>query len=443
MKISRLLIYSSSLGAVAFALGALSNCGRGLNVITISSVSPSYSLLGGGTRVTITGTKFFAGMSVKIGGSPCTQVSVTSTTQMTCITPAHTGGYADVSATTSDGQATSVSKQFHYNTVAYLINNGSTDIYAYMLDTLTGVLTQLPMGPFSAGTSPQNAVIDPSGKFLYVGNSGAGTITGFSIDRTSGVLTSLGSAFGPGGGLNFVTPIFDPAGKNVYINHLNGPKVWNMAFNSSTGALTGANGNSATAAFVRDPAISPDGTTLYVVETTTSKVEYFSINADGSLGVAGNISTAATNRQQLAIDPKGKFLFVARSTAVIFPLEVFNLSTDPTLQSPTATNSLGGTIIAVDPLARFVYTFFATTNQLMVSKYDSAGAITAGGTLTPALAVAAAQIVPDPSGQWVYFVDQTNNQIIAASISTSGTLTQLATYPGPGTTAQSLAILAR
>ena len=58
-------------------------------VPTLTSISPNSGPTTGGTHVTITGNYFAAGATVKIGGVAATNVTVVSTTSITCTTPAH------------------------------------------------------------------------------------------------------------------------------------------------------------------------------------------------------------------------------------------------------------------------------------------------------------------------------------------------------------------
>jgi DNA-binding beta-propeller fold protein YncE len=59
--------------------------------------------------------------------------------------------------------------------------------------------------PFSAGSTPYELAIDPSGKYLYVAIGGADRIAGFSIDSATGALTPVpGSPVTGDGYVNFV-----------------------------------------------------------------------------------------------------------------------------------------------------------------------------------------------------------------------------------------------
>ena len=64
---------------------------------TVSGVSPTSGTTAGGTPVTITGTGFLAGATVKLGGTAATGVNVASSTSITATTPAHAAGAVECS----------------------------------------------------------------------------------------------------------------------------------------------------------------------------------------------------------------------------------------------------------------------------------------------------------------------------------------------------------
>ena len=68
----------------------------------ISSVSPAEGPVGGGQTVTVTGTRFEAGMTATLGGVEMTPSGVTSTS-FTFITPAEPAGLEQLQVTTLDG----------------------------------------------------------------------------------------------------------------------------------------------------------------------------------------------------------------------------------------------------------------------------------------------------------------------------------------------------
>ncbi|HEX3068848.1 MAG TPA: IPT/TIG domain-containing protein [Thermoanaerobaculia bacterium] len=89
---------------------------------SISSIAPTSGSQTGGTSVTITGTGFLSGATVKFGGTLATNVTVTSTS-ITATTPAHAVGKVDVLVTNSDGQSATLAQGFTYALPAPTITN--------------------------------------------------------------------------------------------------------------------------------------------------------------------------------------------------------------------------------------------------------------------------------------------------------------------------------
>lgn len=68
-----------------------------------------------------------------------------------------------------------------------------SSIFAYSFDS-TGVLSQIPGTPFTVGSQPIAAIVDPSGKYLYSADFGGNDISAFTIDGSSGALTAIGGS---------------------------------------------------------------------------------------------------------------------------------------------------------------------------------------------------------------------------------------------------------
>jgi len=82
---------------------------RYITAPTITNISPDFGPNTGGTSVTVTGTNFFSGVEVYIGGNLCQNIVFGSSTSITCDTP--TGLYGDrpVEVYNVDGQNASLS----------------------------------------------------------------------------------------------------------------------------------------------------------------------------------------------------------------------------------------------------------------------------------------------------------------------------------------------
>ena len=82
---------------------------------TLSGVSPSAGPASGTTTLTLSGGNFVSGATVTVAGSPCTGVTVVSSTTITCIAQGGSPGAAAVAVTNSDGQSISLSGHFAYD----------------------------------------------------------------------------------------------------------------------------------------------------------------------------------------------------------------------------------------------------------------------------------------------------------------------------------------
>ncbi|HET7434288.1 MAG TPA: IPT/TIG domain-containing protein [Thermoanaerobaculia bacterium] len=83
---------------------------------TVTNVSPANGPQTGGTTITITGTNFISGSTVKVGNTAATNVTFVSATQLTAVTPAGTpGSTVAVSVTLPDDQVATLNAAFTYN----------------------------------------------------------------------------------------------------------------------------------------------------------------------------------------------------------------------------------------------------------------------------------------------------------------------------------------
>ena len=72
---------------------------------TVTSVTPNHGPSDGGTSVTIAGTNFKPGAAITFGGAACSDVTVVSSSQITCNTPPHFPSAVDVTVTNPDAQS--------------------------------------------------------------------------------------------------------------------------------------------------------------------------------------------------------------------------------------------------------------------------------------------------------------------------------------------------
>ena len=85
---------------------------------TVSSISPATGTTAGGTAVTITGTGFLTGATVKLGGTSATGVNVVSGTSITATAPAHSAASVSVVVTNTDSQNGTLANSYSYTNPA-------------------------------------------------------------------------------------------------------------------------------------------------------------------------------------------------------------------------------------------------------------------------------------------------------------------------------------
>ncbi|MFZ0815858.1 MAG: beta-propeller fold lactonase family protein [Candidatus Sulfotelmatobacter sp.] len=118
----------------------------------------------------------------------------------------------------------------------------ANQIAGFSIANGTGALTSVPGSTFSAGPAPTKLVV--AGNFLYVVNSSNGgilsdgSISGYSIDSATGVLTPLsGSPFA----IAAISLATDSFGEYLYVAGLTG--IQGFSIDSTSGALTPLSGS--------------------------------------------------------------------------------------------------------------------------------------------------------------------------------------------------------
>jgi 6-phosphogluconolactonase len=203
-------------------------------------------------------------------------------------------------------------------------------VRAYQIDTNSGSLAQVPGSPFPAGINPESVTVDLNGQFVYVANGyhgGNGTVSAYSIDRSSGSLTAVpGSPFpvpiggfrAPGSVPCSLTVHATTAGQALYVADSWQDYIWEYMIDGTTGALA-----LSPAAPISTPggpySIRADSHAQYVYLSNQypsypvgSVAGYVMEATTGSLtAVPGSPFLGGMVPVGLAVDPKGQFVFTA------------------------------------------------------------------------------------------------------------------------------------
>jgi 6-phosphogluconolactonase len=329
---------------------------------------------------------------------------------------------------------------------AYVTLPGGNQVIGYDVDNGSGKLTAIVGSPYSTGTSPSAVVVHPAKKFLYVANGGENTVSLFKVS-SSGSLSEvtpraptgqkpLSLAIDAGGALLFAGNVgsnnisvfsinsgngalsevagspfssLSPGtirivGNFLYVANSNSSSVSAYSF-SSAGALTPVAGSPFATGNSITPASNPSSITadsaghfLYVANLATSNFSVFNINStsgaltaiSGSPYVVTGPTTAtttppATTPVALAIDPSGKYLYIASLNSN----NIFGFSLDANTGVPTPltgspfTGPSGPVFITMDPGGKYTFVGNQTANNIALFTLDpSTGALKSSSTFS-------------------------------------------------------------
>lgn len=178
------------------------------------------------------------------------------------------------------------------NKFVFVPTLGSDEIFQFTFDAASGRLSSNTpavalMKPL---TGPRHFAMSGDNKFLFALSELLGTVTTFSLDSRTGVLTEVSSASGLPPGSKLV-----PGAPRGAVGAPGGPPPRNTD-------------NDIWAADIH---VTPNGKFLYISERTSSTLGAFSV--DAATGKLSYLGSAPTEKQPrgFAIDPKGRFLVAA------------------------------------------------------------------------------------------------------------------------------------
>jgi IPT/TIG domain len=116
----------------------------------VTAVAPPSGSSLGGTSLTISGSAFAPGATVKVGGVSASTVSFVNSGMLTAITGPHAGGLVDVTVRNADGQTSTLSNAFTYTAAA---PPAVSSIFPYSGSTLGGTAVTITGTGFSNGAT--------------------------------------------------------------------------------------------------------------------------------------------------------------------------------------------------------------------------------------------------------------------------------------------------
>ena len=459
-------------------------------VPSISSVTPPNTNAGGdGVTIAVVGQGFVSNSTVQWHGSnrATTEMSATQLTanltaadvsaagaaQITVVSPAPGGGTSNPVGFVINGTEAAAVPAFLYVANSPNSNDLAGDISEFSVDPNTGILTPVSGSPFQLVSGVSALATDPSSRFLY-GSSGT-DVFAFTINPTTGALTAVpGSPFSTGTLSDPLSLAVDSTGKFLYVADFQGdgsPSGNNIAefsINASTGALApipqGACSVPSTGGLPTALVADPTAQFIFVssIAGGGAIVCSFSINSQGVLEpVTGSPVSLATDPlntdpRAAAVDPSGKFVYLANFTPGNTSMNIWAFSItpgsgslNPVVGSPfsvgAGVNDL--TSLTMDPLGRFLYVGDVDENVPGLSINTRTGALSIlAGSTTESTVLPVTPSAVDPSGKFLYVETQNSNSqgtsLSAFAIDqTTGALTPVSGSPFPDADGKPVALI--
>jgi YVTN family beta-propeller protein len=288
----------------------------------------------------------------------------------------------------------------------YVVNSGSGSISAYSLNTATGVLSEVGGSPFVAGANPQYVAADPTGRFLYAANSSSDTVSAYRINPDTGTLAALAGA-------PFATGTFpeslavNPSGTYLYVSNWSSNNISAFAIDPDTGAIVPVAGSPFAAGARPDSlVISPRGDFLYVANGDSNNISAYAIDAaSGALSaVNGSPFAAGLTPRGIAMDAGGKYLYMPGWSSD----KIWAFTVDPDSGALAAVEgspfaaAAGPRDVLAGPRGTFLYALDAEDDVSSYAVDTGSGALAAAGS--PALAAGPKPrgLATDPSGRFLF-----------------------------------------
>ncbi|NOX75551.1 MAG: beta-propeller fold lactonase family protein [Gammaproteobacteria bacterium] len=359
------------------------------------------------------------------------------------------------------------SGRFLYATDAY-----SNTISAYVIDPATGKLAALEGSPFPAGDSfplnaelamltrfsaevgglPYFAAVHPSGRFLYVTNWLAASLSAFHIDPDSGALSLL-DGFPRTTGINPYAVAVHPSGQYLYVTNWADDALWAYRIDSVDGDLTPVSGSPFAVEGIGPVAITfdPAGRHAYVPNAQSSNVSVFDVDVtSGALSLRDTLQTRPTPWslavvpgevltppvQRLAFGLSGKNLVMLSQSAVSGELKW--------LASIEAGNKPVAVVAHHD--GRFVYVADAGSDRIHAFRIEGEQLLPVSGSPFAA-GKGLRDLTVDINGFYLYAVNENSNTLSVYVVDVaSGALAEMRGSPfrtGDGPVAVTLDAAAR
>jgi 6-phosphogluconolactonase (cycloisomerase 2 family) len=322
------------------------------------------------------------------------------------------------------------------STVAFLyaVGQGVNAILGFTVQS-DGQLSGVAVPQFSTNPAPVALAVTPNHNLVYVANSTSNTVSGFSVNHQSGVLSPIGNALPPTPvGTNPISVAVDSTGQYLFVLNQGSNNILGFSIDATRGILTAVGSPTGVPANSQFMVTSPSSSFLYVSSGT--QISEFSIGSGGALGVVGVI-TAGTDVRGMAVDAKGQFLYAADRG--VNQVASFSIQSSGALTPVAGTPVAAGMqpmMVAIDSTGTFLYTANQGSNDVSAYKVSSGAPTQVSGSPYSAAgtsvttAPAPVFVLIDATNKFLYIANAGSREIMAYTIkATDGTLTAVTNAP--------------
>jgi len=164
----------------------------------------------------------------------------------------------------------------------FVTNRDANTVSVFSIDNTTGALTAVAGSPFPTGSTPMGLASDPNGSFVYVGDHMSDTVSPFSVDPVRGSLTPVTQLPPPNPGcssschLNPLRVAIHPTARLAFVANVGANSLSSFAINH--GVLLPASDPVSTGQHPFGVAPDPSGNFVYVVNKLDDDIAGFSVN---------------------------------------------------------------------------------------------------------------------------------------------------------------------
>jgi 6-phosphogluconolactonase (cycloisomerase 2 family) len=259
-------------------------------------------------------------------------------------------------------------------------------VAAWTIDPASGALTPVAGSPFSVGIDPRGVTVDPTGRFVFLADLNSSKVAAMAVNPATGALSPTpGSPF-EAGATGFSSAAVEPTGHFVYFassGSPNGPTFGNgpiaaFAINQSNGSLTPVTGSPFQAGInLAWITVASSGRFLYATDAGDGgpgQVVGFAIQASGDLiPIPGSPWSAPVPLGALAVDPGSSFAYAAGSygnpQVFAYAIDHGTGALTPLAGSPYPSGV--ATDAAIDPGGKFLYLAESADSAFMALSIDS------------------------------------------------------------------------